>query len=149
MYEGPYGLRSGGDTTFISHVSERWAYLVIRVIEAPGDPRTVCDWAEWSNVSTSTLRATCHLAGLSPKRSLNLARLLRAIIVARVARCLLQDLLDVRDPRTLKQLLNTCGVYDQAAEPPTPLVFLEKQKLIPPGRPLSALRQLVSKRLAD
>src|SRR4030095_661075 len=94
----------------VHHAAERWARTVLAVRDAHEDPRTIAEWGRFVGVSPGTLRAWCYMVGVSPRMSLCLARTLRVAVLAPKARCEPGDLLDVRDPRTLKRLLPSAGV---------------------------------------
>ena len=66
----------------VSHAAARWAEAVVTVVDAPHDPRTMELWGRHIGASAGSLRNWCRMAGLSPKRSLNVARMIRAIICA-------------------------------------------------------------------
>ena len=83
---------------------------MVAAISAPEDPVTLDKWARLPCVSVSTLRARCYAAGVLPKRSLDLARLLRAFTHAPAERCIPTDLLDAKDVRTAQALLVRAGV---------------------------------------
>lgn len=55
-----------------------WTTAVVSVLNSPHDPRTVEAWAVVRGVAPETLRSWCRTADLPPKRSLDLARVLRA-----------------------------------------------------------------------
>lgn len=137
------------DARFAQHTTERWATLVARVLDASADPRTLAAWASLGLVSTATLRTVCYLAGVTPRRSLMLARLLRAVVIAPAARCRPQDLLDVRDPRTLKQLLQYCPIAPNDLTPmATAIAFVRGQTILNFGRQLLVLESILQSRLA-
>jgi AraC-like DNA-binding protein len=90
--------------------ARRWAELLCAAAGLAEDPRTLGEWANAVNLSEPTLRTRCYLAGVSPRRSLLLARLLRAVRLAPDLGCVPCDLLDAKDPRTLKRLLAIGGL---------------------------------------
>lgn len=63
----------------VSHAAARWAEAVVNVIDAPHDPRTMELWGRHIGASAGSLRNWCRMAGVSPKRSLNVARVIRAM----------------------------------------------------------------------
>jgi hypothetical protein len=112
---------------------KRWANLVCGCsMSIEEDVRTLADWARLMHVSTSTLRTSCYLAGTSPRASLLLARLLRAVVLAVTAGCVPSDLLDARDPRTLKKWLAKGGLSDLRDRDGCPdlVGFLEQQRIV-------------------
>jgi hypothetical protein len=87
------------------HGAVQWVDLIVRVIDADRDPRTVDDWAALCNTAPNTLRHRCQLVGLNAKQSLDLARSLRALVQSSRLGCPIERLYDVGDPRTLARLL--------------------------------------------
>ena len=73
------------------------------------DLRTLADWARHAGVSVAVLKTTCRLADVSPRRSLVLGRLTRALIDQQRCSLRLEDLLDVHDPRTITSWLALAG----------------------------------------
>jgi hypothetical protein len=128
----------------VRHCLERWAQLVAAVRQSPNDPRTLADWARIVNISVPTLRAWCYLAQVPPKRSLAMARLLRAVTLAPLMQCLPGDLLDVRDPRTLHGMLVNGGLWPSNHEVVSPRAFCEKQRFVLAPEPRLRLMRLLS-----
>jgi hypothetical protein len=129
--------------------AERWAALVCALVSAPADPRTVMDWSRVVAVSESTLRARCQQAHVSPRKSLALARVLRAVTLAPSVGCRPDDLLDAQDPRTLRGLKQKGGIDPvgvTATEVTLPSI-LQCQTFVSPGPALNALRTRLA--LAD
>jgi hypothetical protein len=127
------------------HAAERWAAMVRAAIAAPSDPRTLAKWARLLALSESTLRARCYQARVSPRRSLALARVLRAAELASQVRCRLDDLLDTRDPRTLRRLLLDAGIacHGRGGFGVTSAAILNSQTLVGAGPALAALRECI------
>lgn len=127
----------------VHHAAERWARLIVAVSECGEDPRTVSEWARHVSVSSGTLRAWCRMAGTPPKRSLALARILRAVHVAERAGCLPQDVLDVKDPRTLEKLMRSSGlVATRGSGWQLVSTLLKNQSHVQAAEPLRALERL-------
>ena len=107
---------------------------LLKTLDSPRDLRTIADWGREIGAGTSTLRVWCRAARVSPKASLDLARLLRAILKSQAesARCDPADFLDIVDQRTLRNLLRRAGVQDMS-DRNTPLdceEFLKRQRLV-------------------
>jgi hypothetical protein len=83
---------------------------MVRVVEAPDDPRTLASWARLINVSHSTLKECCAMAGVGAKASLDLARLLRVLVQSQGLAWEPENLLDISERRTLKRLLEKGGL---------------------------------------
>lgn len=126
-----------------AHSASRWAAAIWPVLIARSDPRTLDDWSRCAGVSQSALKTWCRMARVSPKRSLNLARLLRAILRSRSHGYPLEESLDIVDERTLAGLLRAAGVTSgNAVDFPTDIdTFLKTQSLVPNQLALHNLRQ--------
>lgn len=130
-----------GVTCTTGGVAELWANTVLRAISAPHDVRTLADWAEVANLSVSTLRTRCYLCGVQPRSGLAFVRVLRAVLQARQIGCTAGDLLDVRDPRTLKTLVARAGggvLANLSVEQ-----YLTSQRFLNNGRALSKVMELL------
>ena len=113
-------------------VAERWARLVLKGCESPGDLRTLEDWATFAGVSYSSLRESCHLIGIQPHDARDLARVVRAVVRARRIGCSPEVLLDVSDSRTLSKLLARAGLGgDVRARGMTAAQLLDAQRFVP------------------
>ncbi len=87
------------------HAAGRWATAAATVLEESRDPRTLADWARCASAAPGTLRNWCRTARIPAKKSLDFARVLRAMLWQRRRGGCPQDLLDVVDGRTLAGLL--------------------------------------------
>jgi len=125
--------------TWAAHAGARWATAVVAMVNSPVDPRTASEWGLAIGAGEGTLRNWCQTARVSPKRSLSLARLLRAVYLSRSREWLPEQLLNVVDRRTLKHLLEQGGVNGTTA--PTIDGFLRKQTLIVDQAAVSELRK--------
>lgn len=125
--------------TWAAHAAARWAKAVIGIVNSPEDPRTVSEWGHAIGAGEGTLRNWCRTARLSPKRSLSLARLLRALYLCRSRQWLPEQLLNVVDRRTLNHMLEQGGV--DGTTPPTIDDFLRKQTLIADETAVNELRK--------
>ena len=96
--------------TWAAHAGARWAKAVVGIVNAPEDPRTISEWGQAIGAGEGTLRNWCHTAKLSPKRSLSLARLLRALYLSRSRQWQPEQLLNVVDRRTLNRMLEQGGL---------------------------------------
>jgi CheY-like chemotaxis protein len=124
---------------FEGHAAARWARALISVIGSPKDPRTVTGWSRCAAASPGTLRNWCRTAGISPRRSLVLGRLLRVVLLSKGGRHKPEDLLDVVDLRTLCGLLRLAGFGGGQGLPGDIKTFLERQTLV---RDPDALREI-------
>jgi DNA-binding response OmpR family regulator len=125
--------------TWAAHANARWAKAVIAIINAPEDSRTVLEWGHAIGAGEGTLRNWCRTARLSPKRSLSLARLLRALHLSRSRQWAPEQLLNVVDRRTLNRMLEQGGVDGTTA--PTIDGFLRRQTLIADPTAVNELRK--------
>jgi ActR/RegA family two-component response regulator len=122
-----------------AHAGARWAMAVIAMVDSPEDPRTASEWGHAIGAGEGTLRNWCRTARVSQKRSLSLARLLRALYLSRSRQWLPEQLLNVVDRRTLNHLLEQGGVGGTTA--PTIDGFLRKQTLIVDRTAVAELRK--------
>lgn len=88
-----------------NHAAKRWAMAVVHAVDSPFDPRTLRLWGRHIGSSSGTIRNWCRTANLSSKRSIDFARMLRAVVRARQRNASLENLLDVVDKRTIAKLL--------------------------------------------
>lgn len=127
-------------------ILDRWAHLVVEMIDAETDPQTLVEWAWHIHMGVGTLREVCRAAGVRSKRSLDLARVLRAIVKREGHPWVPESVLNCRDPRTLRALLSRTGCTDRR-DPLTLDEFLAAQIVLPQnGSRLSALRQALTKK---
>jgi FixJ family two-component response regulator len=128
--------------TPVAHAASRWARVVVRVIDAPSDPKTLQSWGRVVGVSPGTLKSWCQMVGLSSKRSLDFARVLRAVVRHKTDGARPQDSLDVVDRRTLSRLLSLGGSPGDARGLPLHVEeFLQTQLFIKDSTSLAALRR--------
>jgi hypothetical protein len=114
------------------HAAARWARAVVRVIDAPSDPKTIAAWGRVAAAAPGTLKNWCRTADVGPRRSLAFARVLRAIVWRQKCGRRPEDLLDVVDHRTLAGLLKLGVALDTAPAtlPDTVEEFLRRQQWI-------------------
>lgn len=129
-------------------ILDRWAQHVVKVVDARFDPVTLKHWSRHVYMSVGALRQLCRAAGVRPKKSLDLARVLRAVVWLQEDHWVPEAVLDCRDPRTLASLLSRTGVpkdQNRGALAPTPQTFLMCQPMLPQGGPhLHALQRALS-----
>lgn len=118
----------------------RWAASIHPILISRIDPRTLTKWSHLVFASPGTLRTWCSAAEVTPRRSLLLARLLRAIRLAAQIDRPPEALLDVVDRRTFNSQLREAGLD---ALPADWREFLERQKLVENAEDLTALRRLI------
>ena len=114
------------------HAARRWADAVISVVEAQRNPRTLEMWAHHAASAPGTLRAWCRAAGVPAKKSLDFARVLRAVVIAQRDGWDPLNLLDIIDIRTLRTLLSCCGLekHIEPGQAPSLQTFLEQQRIV-------------------
>jgi hypothetical protein len=102
------------------------------VLDCPFDPKTVALWAQAIGVSEGALRDRCRAARCRPKRSLDFARLLRAVVQSQQHGWDPFNLLDIVNERTMKNLMSRGGVTDLLSPNTslTPRGFLLKQHFV-------------------
>lgn len=130
--------------------AERWARHVLKACESGEDLRILADWARFAGVSYSTLCESCRLVGIRPHDARDFARVLRAVLKSAGDRCQLEILLDVRDRRTLINLLERAGLESGLPIGSTSVEqFLRVQRLVASDNEgLKVLRQLLVPRAA-
>ena len=124
-----------------AHAASRWARVVARVIDAPSDPKTLQGWGRVVGASPGTLKNWCRMVGLPSKRSLDFARVLRAVVRHEIDGFAPQDSLDVSDRRTLRRLLALAGLNGGSSVLPRVEEFIRAQRFINDQRVLLELRR--------
>ena len=122
-----------------AHAACRWARAVVPVINSPRDPRTIAGWSREVAASPGALKNWCRTIGVSPRRSLVFARLLRAVFLRQEGHRP-ENLLDVVDRRTLDSLLAFAGL-DTGEFPVSIDEFLRRQRLISDRQALGEVRR--------
>ena len=141
------GLAHHSPGTPEAHAASRWARAVRRIVDAPHDPKTIGGWSRVVGVSVGALKNWCRTAGLSPKQSLDLGRLLRAVVRFQTDGLRPEDSLDVVDRRTLKRLLSLGGDTEDASRLPERVDdLLDTQGLIRSATALSELKRTMRSR---
>jgi hypothetical protein len=113
-----------------AHAAARWARILVRIVDAPRDPRTIGMWSRYVYMSPGAVRNWCRIAGVSPRRSLVFARLLRAVVLGQGGRQRPENLLDVVDRRTLIGLFRFAGLNPHGDFPKDVDSYLERQSLV-------------------
>jgi DNA-binding response OmpR family regulator len=127
-----------------------WARTVASAVHATSDPKHLKSWSKCAGASSATLKNRCVRVGVSAKRSLDLARLLRALAQAQHAGSAVHAYLDA-DPRTLRRLLHDANLdLDDIPEGQLPslIEFLQRQTLVTLPELRSALRNALAPILA-
>jgi hypothetical protein len=107
--------QGGGDVAVTSvevHSAKRWGVLVGFALKSLHDVPTVSAWSREVGMSETQLRLRCRLAGVTAKTSLDLVRVLRAVICREARGGALNDYLDVGDTRTLRRLFIRVGLRE-------------------------------------
>lgn len=121
----------------------RWSMAIASVLTLPHDPKNLTDWSRIRGVAPETLRSWCRTARLSPKRSLDLARILRAVSQARAQGWSLDRLLNIANHRTLERLLARSGLAT-ATDLPAIEELLHRQRFITDPGALEELRRVLA-----
>jgi CheY-like chemotaxis protein len=127
-----------------AHAAARWARALAPVITSAKDPRTVSGWSRLVFVSPGALRNWCRTAGVSARRSLVFARLLRVAFLSQGGRHRPEDLLDVVDRRTFVGLLKFAGLDPERPFPNSPEEFLQQQMLVRDADRLQEIRRALA-----
>jgi hypothetical protein len=125
-----------------NHAAERWAAAVASLRMSARDARTIADWGRAIGVSAGALREWCQVARVSPRRTLLLARLLRAVTHSTDRPWRPEQRLDIVDRRTLRRLLLAGGLPFEA-DRVTVSDLLTRQTLVTDSYALLALRKAV------
>lgn len=123
------------------HATARWAKAVAGIIHSPTDPRTLSRWGLCIAASPGAIRNWCYTAGLGPRQSLLLGRMLRAFLLSKGTNLPLPDLLDVVDRRTVLKMLRVAGLPSERALPADVTSFLHTQSLIQDPRALGEIER--------
>lgn len=124
-------------------IAERWASLVLQVMQSDCDPKTMAHWARVVCVSRTVLCECCRLIHVPPHDARDFARIARAIYQSG-DRWEPEALMDVADARTLKKLLRHAGLAEPITQAPTLPSFFERQLWIPRDNPaIAALSRLL------
>ena len=122
-----------------SHALTRWADVIVRGVRSPKDMPTLRDWGRTVAVSKGGIRNWCYTARLSPRRSLQFMRVLRAVIRQQNSSLGAEDLLDIVDRRTIAKLLTLAG--GTSTDLPKGVVqFLDRQQIIQNARAVASVR---------
>ena len=124
---------------------QRWVSLIVPVLDAERDPRTLAEWGRQVGASASTLRSRCAAAGQGAKASLDFARLLRLVVRLQAAGDNWDPAAELSscDPRTAQTLLSRGGFRGvlPGSTPPSVTFFLDHQRFVSEGRALADLKQ--------
>jgi DNA-binding response OmpR family regulator len=122
----------------------RWAHVVLQACDVESDPKTLNDWAHATGHSYSSLRELCRIVDVRAHDARDLARMLRAIVMARGSRCSPKLFLDVGDERTVRLLFRRAGLDPSRHEVSLDDFFRQQQfvRFEHPG--LQLLRELCS-----
>jgi hypothetical protein len=125
---------------------ERFVEIVWRGAMSPEDPRTLELLAAVVGTSRSRLKMLCNTLGIAPRDARDLARLFRASVLATGDRNDLHNHLQVVEQVTMAKLFERAGL--EYPTMPSPLQFLELQRLVRNEHVVNALTRLVQEQLA-
>jgi ActR/RegA family two-component response regulator len=132
MGRAPRGVRTRSQP-----IAERWASLVLQVMQSDCDPKTIDLWAHAVCVSRTVLCECCRMIHVVAHDARDFARIARAIYRSD-GRWEPEAILDIADARTLKKLLRRAGLAGVSTEAPTLASFVERQQWIPQDNPAIA-----------
>jgi hypothetical protein len=138
--------RLGHGRRFSGHAVARWLKIVLVVAFSEADVATIEEWRVQAHVCRSMIKTYCGNVKMCASDSLDVARLLRAVIEHAGQPWDLYNVLNIVDPRTMKHLLSRAGLTDVDPEglAPTLSVFLKTQKLVQSPTLLMALQQVLN-----
>lgn len=139
----PNDRRTAAPIGVTAHAVRRWARVVLQVVHLESDPRTLAEWGRSVGVSAGTIRNWCRTARLSPRRSLQFSRVLRAVVRQHHLDAVPEDLLDITDLRTLTKVLALSGP-DRMHLPRTVTDFLREQQFIDHPRAIAEIATALS-----
>ncbi len=145
--EAPWHTAAGRSSDREAPAAARWARVVALIVDSPRDPRTTTEWSRLAFASPGALRNWCRTVGISPRRSLVFARLLRAVFLANGGKHRPENLLDVVDRRTLVGLLTLAGLNPDHDFPEDVETFLERQALVRDPDALLEIKRALALRL--
>ncbi len=124
------------------YAAQRWVQAVRKVLIAGEDPRTMHAWAHLVGASPASLATWCRAARVSPRRGLELARLLRALALTNGRLSELQEVLDIVEPRTLLRMMARSGLGSLVSTTArlSLVDFLDHQTLVQSKYALAVLR---------
>jgi AraC-like DNA-binding protein len=133
-----------------AHAAARWASAVVQVLGSSRDLTTCAEWGRHVGISERTLQNLCRRAGLSPRRSLLLARLLRAVWNRQRHGWRLEHSLATADDRTLRRLFHLGGSRTGASQNVAGDVreLVDEQALIQDPVALREIRRLLNTRIS-
>lgn len=108
--DGPDAFFRAAGRPVVNHGAAAWATLVQRALLCPFDPKTLRVWAATAACSTTLVKERCRLVGVSAKRTLDFARLLRALRLSEIENVPMAEFLDIADPRTTRRLFRSFAV---------------------------------------
>jgi hypothetical protein len=130
------------------HAADRWARLAYLVTQAPNDLKTIGAWARYVGISAPALKERCRSVQARPKAALDFARVLRALMQARLrGRWDPDNLLDIVDHRTLARLLAQAGI-PESVDPTAPRSierFLAVQRFVANDLAITAIADLITR----
>lgn len=133
--------RVDGDSASLSpYASARWALAVAGIVASPSDPKTLTGWGRCIAASPGAIRTRCAAVSISPRRSLLLGRMTRAVYWSARSGHAFHEMMDVVDRRTLRASLVASGFSTEGDLPRDCEAFIWRQTLV---REASALAQLV------
>jgi hypothetical protein len=102
-------------------------------------------WGRLVGASRGTLGAWCRAARTTPRRSLELARILRALVLTSGSESGFQDVMDIVDPRTVSRMFRRAGLPGTGSQrvPISAREFVDCQQLVRNPAALCALAALL------
>ncbi len=100
------------------------------IAKSDSDVPSIDAWAQLVGTSRAVIFTRCSRVQVGAKTVLDLGRLLRGVLLATKTRLPLDSLLDFRDERTVRGLLNRAGFSTNALTHCDPEAFLRQQGLL-------------------
>jgi hypothetical protein len=102
----------------VNHAVEAWMEIVIPLLTADRDPKTVAVSARLAGRSVTAFKERCRKVGVTAKTTVDHARILRACLLSAASGDAAEDLLDIADSRTLRRILQSVAATAGAAAQP-------------------------------
>lgn len=114
-----------------STAAGRWVALILKSLQAPGDPRISQEVAARGAMSLSQMKLICQYVGITPRATCGLARCLGGIVWSRRLLTEFESLMSFGDSRTMRHLLEHAGLVNRTATA-TVRNVLDAQRFVPP-----------------
>jgi hypothetical protein len=114
-----------------AYASRRWARAVMTIVIQERDVTSIAAWTRVAGASRSTLGTWCRAVKARTRPSLELGRILRAVLLTDGRLDEIQEVLDIVEPRTISRLLRRAGLDGAPCQANAELcAVLSQQRLV-------------------